>query len=202
MDKLAIIRRHNHLPNTVNLRPFVCTALAMLSLAAPQVFSTETNAVKALADIPQATTEFRAKQTDLSDLPIPDAEAPRFSRAPRPTQVSPYHTVVMEQYAPPVRARGGSAYFKISHYTLSFDGRQLLVETYRLAAPSSSVNISHTTRVLRSEIPYQFREGRELLRFGMDEEGMKILRFERYTINPTTGEATISQTHYPVENPL
>ena len=91
--------------------------------------------------------------------------------------------------------------FKIIHYTLSFDGKQLLVETYRLAAPSASVNISHTTEVLRSEIPYQFREGRELLRFRMDEEGMKILRFERYTINPATGEATLSLTHYPVEQP-
>ncbi|MBR2125762.1 MAG: hypothetical protein IJ943_03410 [Akkermansia sp.] len=45
------------------------------------------------------------------------------------------------------------------------------------------------------------REGRELLRFRMDEEGMKILRFERYTINPATGEATLSLTHYPVEQP-
>ena len=183
------------------LRPFVCSAFALLALASPQVFSTETNEEKAVANIPQATTEFRVKQTDLSDLPIPDAEAPRFSRAPRPTHVSPYHTVVMEQYAPPVRARGGAAHFKITHYTLSFDGKQLLVETYRLAAPSPSVNISHTAMVLRSEIPYQFRAGRELLRFGMDEEGMKILLFERYTINPETGEATLSQTHYPAEQP-
>lgn len=185
----------------MQLKPFVCYLLTMPALATPLVFSTETNEVKAVADIPQATTEFRVKQTDLSDLPIPDAVAPRFSRAPRPTHVSPYHTVVMEQYAPPVRTRGGSAYFKITHYTLSFDGKQLLVEIYRIAAPSSSVNISHTTEVLRSEIPYQFREGREVLRFGMDEKGMKILRFETYTINPATGEATLSRTHYPVEQP-
>ena len=185
----------------MNLRPFVYSALALLALASPQVFATEPGEKIATADIPQATTEFRVKLTDLSDLPIPDAEAPRFSRAPRPTHVSPYHTVVKEQYAPPVRTRGGSAYFKITHYTLSFDGKQLLVEIYHIEAPSSSVNISHTTRVLRSEIPYQFREGREVLRFGMDENGMKILRFETYTINPATGEATLSQTHYPVEQP-
>ena len=102
----------------MNLRPFVCSALALLALASPQVFATEPGEKIATADIPQATTEFRVKLTDLSDLPIPDAEAPRFSRAPRPTHVSPYHTVVMEQYAPPVRTRGGSAYFKITHYTL------------------------------------------------------------------------------------
>lgn len=175
--------------------------LAVPTLAAPLVYATESNAEKAVADTPQATTEFRVKQTVLSDLPIPDAEAARFSRAPRPTHVSPYHTVVMEHYAPPVRTRGGSAYFKIIHYTLSFDGKQLLVETYRLAAPSAGVNITHTTKVLRSEIPYQFREGQELLRFGMDEKGMKILRFESYTINPTTGEVTLSRTLYPAEQP-
>ena len=183
----------------MNMRLFSCSVIALLALATPQVFSTETNEEKAVADIPQATTEFRVRQTDLNDLPIPDADAPRFSRLPRPTHVSPYHTVVMEHYAPPVRARGGSAYFKITHYTLSFDGKQLLVETYRLAAPSSRVNITHTTKVLRSEIPYQFRQGQELLQFRMDANGMKILSFESHTISPATGKATLSQTHYPVE---
>ena len=168
---------------------------------AGQLCATEAHAETTVVDIPQAATEFRVKQTDLSDLPIPDAEAPRFSRAPKPAHVSPYHTVVMEQFEPPVRMRGGSAHFKITHYTLSSDGKQLLVETYRLAAPSASVNISHTTKVLRSDTPYHFREGRELLRFGMDAEGMRILRFERYTINPATGEASLSQTHYPAEQP-
>ena len=140
-----------------------------------QLCATEALAETTVVDIPQAATEFRVKQTELSDLPIPDA--------------------------PPVRMRGGSAHFKITHYTLSSDGKQLLVETYRLAAPSASVNISHTTKVLRSDTPYHFREGRELLRFGMDAEGMRILRFERYTINPATGEASLSQTHYPAEQP-
>lgn len=48
----------------------------------------------------------------------------------------------------------------------------------------------------------EFREGRELQQFGMDEKDMKILRVERYIITPATDEATLSETHYPVEQPL
>ena len=57
----------------MNLRPFVCSVLTLLALASPQVFATEPGEKIATADIPQATTEIRVRQTDLSDLPIPDA---------------------------------------------------------------------------------------------------------------------------------
>ena len=57
----------------MNLKPFVCSVLALLALASPQVFATEPGEKIATADIPQAITEFRVRQTDLSDLPIPDA---------------------------------------------------------------------------------------------------------------------------------
>lgn len=151
----------------------------------------------AMTGVPQATVEFRIKQTHLPDFPLPDAEKPRFSRAPKAPHVGPYHTVVVEQYAPPRRSRNGSAYFTIRHYTLSFDGRQLLIESYRIAAPSASLDITHVAQVLHSDIPYQFRQGNELMRFGMDTKGMRIERFETCTINPETGAVSHSETHFP-----
>ena len=189
------------------VRNFFMRAFVVSALVTPPVIAAETHeqanpqAEPPMADIPQAAKEFRIKQMFLDDLPIPDAEAPRFSRAPKPTHVSPHHTVVMEHYFPPKRAgKKGSAFFKITHYTLSSDGHQLLINTYRLYAPSACVNITHFSRVLRSEVTYMFRDDNQVLQFGMDAEGMRIQRFEIYTINPGTGKPGRMETHYPTES--